>query len=692
MEKGLRILILEDVPADAELMEMELRHSGIEFISRRAETKEAFLEGLDDPGLSAVLADYYLPGFNAMEALQLVKKKKRSNLPFILVTGSQGEEVAVECIKAGMDDYILKSSLKRLPSALLKAMEKKEAERTQKRLISVMDSTPDFVGMVDRSGRTLYMNTAWRRLAGVAPEGGAPRFPAFESAAQEHAHVMEKAFFTAAREGRWSGENVLLGKNGREVPVSQVVIAHRGPDRQVEFFSIISRDISERKRAEKTIMHMAYHDPLTGLPNRLLLIDRLNQALSRGGAGRAAVLYLDLDRFKDINDTMGHVMGDELLKAVSERLTRCLRGGDTAARQGGDEFTVFLQRIERIDDVIGVIERIFSAFEPPFVLDGAQLFLTVSVGISVYPEDGDDAETLFKNADIALYQAKAVGRNTYKFFSKSMNEKIAKKIDIEGRLRRALAKGEFTLHYQPQVNVDTGKVIGMEALIRWKDPERGMVSPMDFIPVAEDTGLITPIGDWVLRAACRQGRIWIDTGIKPVCLGVNISMRQFRQKDFADTVGRALEEASLGPDNLELELTESILMEDVESVIGTLKKLKSMGIRLSIDDFGTGYSSLEYLKKMPIDTLKIAQQFVRYIDVNADDLAIATTIIRMGHAMSIDVIAEGVEKQAQLDLLKRMHCDKIQGYLISKPLSAEDARALLEGDRRFAAAPGGKQP
>lgn len=680
MGKELRILILEDVAADAELMEMELRRAGIVFTSKRAQTREDFIKELDSD-IDAVLADYALPRFNAMEAFQLLRERK-ADIPFILVTGSQGEEVAVECIKKGMDDYILKASLKRLPTAILKTIEKKESERTQKRLLSILDLTSDFVGIVDRDGYPLYLNCAWRRMAGIGEEGGGTELSIFNGHTERRrAQVMNEALQAAVREGIWSGETVMPGKNGSEIPVSQVIIAHKGQDRNVEFFSTIARDITERNRAEETIKHMAYHDPLTGLPNRLLLKDRLCQALARGREGKAAVLYLDMDRFKDINDTIGHPMGDELLKAAAERLENCLREGDTVARQGGDEFTILLPLIDRIDDVMSVIERVLSAFKPPFAIEGQpEFFLTVSMGISIYPDDGEDAETLLKNSDIALYQAKEAGRNTCKFFSKFMNEKIAKRLDFENRLRRALEREEFLLYYQPQIEIATGKVTGMEALLRWQEPEKGLVLPNEFISVVEDTGVIIPLGDWILRTACMQNKAWLDKGLKSVHVAVNISMRQFKQKNFVEKVAGILEQTRLGPEHLELELTESLLMEDVGSVIAMLRKLKSMGIKLSIDDFGTGYSSLAYLKKMPIDVLKIAQPFVHNIAVHSDDIAIATTIIRMGHSLNFEIVAEGVETVEQLELLKRMHCDKIQGFLVSRPLPPEKAVDFLEND------------
>lgn len=447
----------------------------------------------------------------------------------------------------------------------------------------------------------------------------------------------------------------------------------------------LTMEIAERKKFEETIRHMAYHDHLTGLPNRLLLTDRLNQVLARGRWHKriAAVLYLDLDRFKDINDTLGHPMGDELLKAVAERLVKCLRGGDTVARQGGDEFTMLLQDVNRIDDVTVVIEKILSSFVLPFTISGHEIFLTTSIGISIYPDDGDIAETLLKNADIAMYQAKEEGRNKYRLFTPAMNEKLAKRLDLENRLRKAAEKEEFLLYYQPEVDINTGEVIGIESLLRWQEPERGLTLPGEFIPFAEDSGLIVPIGEWVMRTACTQNRVWQERGLKPVSIAVNLSMRQFRQKNFLDTVARILKETGLDPKYLDLELTESVLMDDVESVIDILNKLKAMGIRLTIDDFGTGYSSLEYLKRMPINMLKIAQSFIRNITSDPNDATIATTIIRMGHSLGIEVIAEGVETVEQLNLLRRMQCDKIQGYFASRPVPAGEVEEFLGKGRFF---------
>ena len=447
----------------------------------------------------------------------------------------------------------------------------------------------------------------------------------------------------------------------------------------------LRQEISERKKSEESVRHMAYHDPLTHLPNRRLLIDRLNQVLAREQRQKklAAILFLDLDRFKFINDTIGHVKADKVLKDVAKRLNDCVRKSDTVARHGGDEFIILVQDLNKVEYVTKVIEKIFSAFKAPFNIEGQKFFLTVSMGASIYPNDGDDAETLIKNADIAMFKAKDEGRNTCRLFTSSLNKSAIERVKLENKLRNALEKREFLLHYQPQVNANTGELIGVEALLRWQDPEEGLIPPGKFIPLAEDTGLIVPIGEWVLRTACAQNKLWQDEGLKQTKMSVNVSIRQFMQKDLVDTVKRILKETGLDPKYLELELTESIIMGNVESNIEMLHELKTMGVRLSIDDFGTGYSSLEYLKKMPIDMLKIDQSFVRDISVDQDDVAIATAIIQVALSLKMEVIAEGVETVEHFSILSALECDLIQGYLVSRPLPSEKIEEFLKKEWRF---------
>ncbi len=446
------------------------------------------------------------------------------------------------------------------------------------------------------------------------------------------------------------------------------------------------QDITERKQAGEFIRHMAYHDPLTGLPNRLLLLDRLNQVLARGERRKklAAILFIDLDNFKTVNDTLGHLEGDKILKVVAERIKEHIRNVDTIARQGGDEFTILVQDLKKVEYLTKMIDSIFSVFETPFIHYGQEFFITVSMGISIFPNDGHDAETLLKNADIALYKAKDDGRNTYRFFTSAMTASAIRRFTLSSKLRSAIKKEEFVLHYQPQINSSTGELIGVEALVRWEDPESGLIPPLYFIPLAEDTGLIVPLGEWVLRTACAKNRIWQDKGMKPIITAVNLSMRQFRQKDFVSSVERILQETDLAPKYLELELTESIVMEDVESTIEILHALKAMGLRLSIDDFGTGYSSLGYLKKMPVNMLKIAHEFVRDMTVDVNDVAIARAVIQMAQSLDMEVIAEGVETREHLKLLHSLNCNKIQGYVVSKPLPPEEVEVFLNKEWRFA--------
>jgi len=446
-------------------------------------------------------------------------------------------------------------------------------------------------------------------------------------------------------------------------------------------FVAIIQDISERRAAEEQLSFLAYHDTLTRLPNRVLLLERLQQAmLDAERVNRlVAVMFLDLDRFKVINDTLGHHVGDALLKAVAERLKSCVRPGDIIARLGGDEFTVVLANVAHVDDVARVTRKIIDSFVQPFRVEDHDLFTTTSIGITLYPFDEQNPEGLLKNADAAMYHAKERGRNNFQFFTAELNVRAERRLKLETALRRALELGELSLHYQPQVEMKGGRLVGMEALLRWQNPELGNVSPAEFIPIAEETGLILPIGDWVLREACRQIRVWHATkfSFSKMQVAVNISGKQLRQKDFPDRVQKVLLETGLEPRYLDLELTESLLMVDAEETSDIMHVLHDMGISFSVDDFGTGYSSLSYLKRFPIDILKIDQSFVRDLATDPNDVAIVKTIIAMAHTLGMRVIAEGVETYTQLEFLRDQNCDGSQGYYCSKPLPADEFTELL---------------
>ncbi|KRE41825.1 hypothetical protein ASG81_16285 [Paenibacillus sp. Soil522] len=441
--------------------------------------------------------------------------------------------------------------------------------------------------------------------------------------------------------------------------------------------------MEERRRYEEKIEYHAYYDALTGLPNRILFNDRLKIALSDAhGSGKLlAVIFLDLDRFKVFNDTLGHETGDLLLKAVTERLTESLRQGDTISRMGGDEFLFLLPEIGGISQARIVAEKVINQLKMPFKINSHELFISASLGISMYPYDGDEIGILVKNADIAMYAAKNQGRNNYRFYNREMNIKAEKTLQMENSLRRALEREEFLLYYQPRFDLVSEKITGVEALIRWKHPDIGFVPPADFIPLAEEMGLIIPIGEWVLRTACIQHKAWLTKMTSPVSLSVNISAFQFQDSDFLDTVKRVLEEVSIEPHLLELELTESVVMNNGEMTIVKLKQLKELGIKISIDDFGTGFSSLNYLKHFPIDSLKIDRSFIKDIPMAPKDTAITKTIIALGRRLHLRVIAEGVETKEQLAFLSSRRCNEVQGYLISRPLPPDEVFGLLEGNR-----------
>jgi len=439
-------------------------------------------------------------------------------------------------------------------------------------------------------------------------------------------------------------------------------------------------DITDRKVAENQVQFLAYYDALTELPNRTLLRDRLGKALagSLRRKDKVAVLFLDLDRFKVINDSLGHSFGDLLLRKIADRLKSQVREQDTVARVGGDEFLVVLTDVKDGTDAAIAAEKIMDAMIAELVIQGRSFSVSCSMGISIFPEHGADSETLIKNADAAMYSAKESGRNTFQFFSEKMNAEVVERLTLEHGLRAALDKKEFFLVYQPQMDMATGTIVGFEALLRWQHPELGTIAPDRFMGIAENSGLILPIGAWVLRTACSQARKWQDEGLCATPVAVNVSAVQFRQPGFREVVSRVLSETGLACQYLELEVTESLLLSNADMTSSVLRELKGMGLKLAIDDFGTGYSSLSYLKQFPFSKLKIDRSFIRDVAVNSDDAAITTAIISMAKSLSLKVIAEGVENEAQMSFLRKLGCEEIQGYYFSKPLTAEEISARLK--------------
>ncbi|CAN5128821.1 hypothetical protein BH11PSE11_BH11PSE11_38650 [soil metagenome] len=499
---------------------------------------------------------------------------------------------------------------------------------------------------------------------------------------EDYESLGEQSYGTL-RKGLSYRTSILMAKRDGSQFWGEITGCAIDPSRPMESSIWIYTDVTDRKLAEQKIEFIAYHDTLTGLPNRLLAQDRLQQAMTHADRTRSriAFLFLDLDNFKTINDSLGHAVGDMLIKQVAVRLTECVRESDIVSRQGGDEFLIVLPEIPGPDAIAQIMVPLMERLVEPFEIDGQELHTSISLGVSIYPEDGADFETLLKKADMAMYRAKDAGRNTYRFFDEQMNVEAVDHLSMRNGLRRALERNEFVLHYQPQLDLTTGAMIGAEALIRWNHPELGMVPPARFIPIAEDSGLIVPIGEWVLREACRQSAVWRKAGVKDLVVAVNLSAIQFRRGDLEQSLVGALEESGIDPGCIELELTESILISDTESVLATVKRLKVLGVKLSIDDFGTGYSSLSYLKRFQVDKLKIDQSFVRGLATNPEDAAIIRAIIQMAHGLGLTTIAEGVEDEQALAQLRAFGCDEAQGYFFARPMPATELLNYIETSR-----------
>ena len=537
----------------------------------------------------------------------------------------------------------------------------------------------------DISGNVTYLNLAAEKMTGWSREEavGRPLAEVFCVVGDETRETAANPMELAVRHNQTVSlpkNSILIRRDGVESPIedSAAPIHDRGGG--VTGAVIVFHDVSDSRSMALKMAHLAQHDFLTDLPNRMLLNDRVSHsiALARRRGRQLAVLFLDLDHFKHINDSLGHPIGDQLLKAVVLRLVACVRASDTVSRQGGDEFVVLLSEIAHPQDAAFIAEKMRVAVIVPYAIAEHDLHLSISIGISIYPDDGQDAETLIKNADTAMYQAKDSGRNNVQFFRQDMNVRAVERQSVEGNLRRALERHEFVLNYQPKVNLETSAITGAEALIRWRHPDRGLVLPTQFIAIAEDCGLIVPIGQWVLREACTQARAWIDAGLKFDQMAVNISAVEFHSKGFFEAICAVLKETHLEAPYLELELTETVLMRNIESTSAVLQALNAMGVRLAVDDFGTGYSSLSYLSRFPIDTLKIDQSFVRDVTTDANDATIVSAVIAMGQSLKQRVVAEGVETSEQLAFLQSHRCDEGQGYYFSQPVPANAFTTLLE--------------
>jgi diguanylate cyclase (GGDEF)-like protein/PAS domain S-box-containing protein len=639
---------------------------------------------------NVILLDLEAGCVQGREALRRVRHAA-PRVSVVLLFNPAEEPTARQVMQDGAQDYLIKGEMqsRELVRTLENAIERKAIEEAlfeeKERAQVTLDSLGDAVISADAEKRITFLNLMAERLTGwtESEARGLPMDDVFCIVDATTRETIPNPIEEAVAHNRVEylpGNCILLRRDGHEIFIEDSAAPIHDRRGEVSGSVIVFRDVSAARALAEETMHASQHDFLTGLPNRLLLGDRLSQAIAFADScmSGVAVFFMDLDGFKHINDSLGHLVGDKLLQSIAKRLTELIRTPDTVSRQGGDEFVILLQDTAKHEPAALVAKRIIDAVAQVHSIDGHELYITASIGVSLYPGDGLDAETLMKNADTAMYQAKDLGRQCFKFFKPAMNIRAVERQTLEEDLRQALTKNEFALHYQPKIDVSTEAVVGAEALLRWTHSDRGPVAPIKFIPVAEDSGLILSIGLWVLREACGQAKKWLDRGLPATPMSINVSGVQLQDATFLQDVLSMLGETGLAPGLLELELTESVLMHLPEHAQTALQHLRDLGVTVSIDDFGTGYSSLSYLKKLPIDALKIDQSFLHQMNGSPNGTAIAIAIIRMGKSLNLRVVAEGVESGEDLAFLKEHDCDEAQGFYFSRPLPAEQFAALLQ--------------
>jgi len=705
-----RLLLVDDKP--------ELLNSLFEVVVSQGYQVEkalggrAALELLANEEFDLVLLDLIMPEVSGQDVLQYVAEHDVT-AKVIVVSGDASFSGVKNALTHGAFDFVRKPyEAAELLATVKKALEHHRLEERNLQMENhlreseelyrfIVHSSPDLVYMLDRNGCFTFLNDRVDALLGYSQEELIGKHYS-EIVAEEDLNAA-RFLFNDRRTGRRSTRNAevrlrskrsynSVGETSGDYQ-SRVVwteLTAKGIYQQLEereersednFVGTYgtARDISERKEAQQVINFQAYHDLLTHLPNRALLKDRLSLAITQAQRNKRklAVMFLDLDRFKLVNDTLGHTMGDRLLKAVSNRLQSCLRGGDTLSRFGGDEFALLLPEVRTRDDVVVIAEKILDRLSTPFVIDTHELYVGASIGIAMYPEGGDSGELLIQNADIAMYYIKGRGKNGYQFFSDEMNLQFSTRLSLERELRSAIGNDELRVYYQPQVDLTDGSIIGVEALIRWQHPQRGLVLPGEFISVAEETGLLTQLDNWVQSFAFKEVAGWNDSGFGDIRLSVNMASNQLEQESFSDAFFKSLDASGLAPDHLKIEITENTIMSDMEVIVPKLKQLRAKGIHIAIDDFGTGYSSLSYLQQFPVDALKIDRSFVSDIKTEQGDASIINAIVAMARGLKLDLIAEGVETQAQLRYLRSQGCSEVQGFIFSQPVPAEAMVTLL---------------
>jgi diguanylate cyclase (GGDEF)-like protein len=687
------VLLIHCNPADVRLISKALKTPSHRILEIESVNKvDDALERIRKGGVRAVIMEIEMPGgFASFEELL----SAAPHMPILILSGTETECIARQAVEQGAQDYLLKNQLEefrlgRVVRSMIELKAKEEAAIQQKQRADVILScTGDAVLISDAAGIIRHLNEPAELLTGWScPEAvGRSLEEVFQTIDTISRQPVGDPLGTAAVDKKnvpLCSNCVLVQRHGFEVAIEGSAAYTRDRVGNIDGSVFVFNDISAARAKSLELSHLAQHDFLTDLPNRVLLNDRITQAISFAArySKQLAVMFLDLDGFKSINDSLGHTSGDKLLQLVASRLVACVRRSDTVSRLGGDEFVVLLYQVEHAEDAAFISKKILSSLAEPFFVEHKHLDISASIGVSTYPGDGQDAETLLQKADTAMYAAKKLGRNNCQFFRAEMQARLLERQRLEGSLRHALSRDEFTLHYQPKVSLKTGEITGVEALVRWKHPTRGLVSPLQFVPIAEETGLIVPIGQWVLLQACRQSRAWMDAGLPPVRMAVNVSAAEFMAKDFLSGVRAALISTGVDPHNLELELTETVLMRDAESAVRILHALKAIGVQLAVDDFGIGYSSFSYLQRFPLDALKIDRTFINEISAAGEGATILSAMIDIGLSLKHRVIAEGVETAEQLHFLQKKGCSEGQGYFFCHPVIAEKFAEFLESGAR----------
>ncbi len=685
MGKSLNVLFIEDSEADAELTTAELARGGFIPYTERVETRHSMLDALTKAEWDVILCDYSMPRFSAEAALQTLKESGQ-DIPFIITSGAVDAEDTVSLLKQGAHDFMNKEALARLVPAIEREIREAEVRR-QRRLAeervrilsSAVQQSPVSVLITNPEGKIEYVNPKYEQITGYASNEAIGRDLGFTLLNQTSADAMAAMRHSISNAQEWRGEFCSIRRDGQVFWEFVSLSPLRNDTGDLTHFVIIKEDITVRRSYEERLLRQAHYDDLTGLANRVLMLEHLNVALESSARNhrQTAMMCIDLDRFKNVNDSLGHSCGDDVLKESAGRLSGCIRNGDILARMGGDEFIIILPDISTPKEAEKVAEKIIAAFAQPFFIGGKEYFVTASIGIALSPKDGRSANLIQRNADLAMYKAKELGRNRYHFFTEDINTQLMQRLELEVRLRQAIALEELELHYQPIYDINTNMMVGFEALVRWRQPDGSLLMPVNFIPMAEDIGIIQEIDKWVMATACVDAAKLAHESKRPLRLSLNVSPKQLQIPDYANFVAHQLFINNLSPAQLELEVTERVIMQNDPQTQINITALCDLGVRLSIDDFGTGYSSLAYLQKFPFKTLKIDRGFVSQICEDPNTHRLVDTIITMAHGLDMEIVAEGIENDQQRQLLQKQGCDHAQGYFFSYPGPFKDLREKI---------------